>query len=84
VIMIADVMGAMKIRAMCPDANLIFILPRTWEELEKRVRERHDGKEDVIEEHLLAAQEQILCTEQYDYILISEIQSDLADELRSL
>ncbi len=118
VIMIADVMGAMKIRAMCPDATLIFILPQTWEELEKRVRERHDGKEDVIEEHLLAAQEQILCAEQYDYILIndtvedtvrrmgqiihgnrysrncmkafmasyieSEIQSDLADELRSL
>lgn len=118
VILIADIMGAMKIRAMCPDATLMFILPRTWDELEERVRERHAGNEEVIEEHLLAAQEQILCAEQYDYILIndtvedtvrrmgqiihgnrysrnsmktfmesyiaSEIQSDLADELRSL
>lgn len=118
VLMIADVMGAMKIRAMCPDATLIFILPLSWEELEARVRERHAGDEKMIENNLLAAQERILCAEQYDYILIndtvedtvrrmgqiihgnrysrnsmkafmdsyisSEIQSDLAEELRSL
>lgn len=76
VILIADIMGAMKIRAMCPDATLIFILPRTWEELEARVRERHEGKEEIIEQYLLAAQEEILCAEQYDYILINDTVED--------
>lgn len=76
VILIADIMGAMKIRAMCPDATLIFILPRTWEELEKRVRERHAGNQEIIESHLLEAQEEILCAEQYDYILINDTIED--------
>lgn len=72
VILIVDVMGAMKIRALCPDATLIFILPPDWEELETRIRQRHAGNEAMIEERLSAAQEEILCAEQYDYILIND------------
>ena len=60
VIVIADVTGAMRIRARCPEATLIFILSPTWEALE------------TIEELLSIAQEEILCAEQYDYILIND------------
>lgn len=72
VILIEDVIGAMKIRAMCPDATLIFILPPTWEELEERIRTRQGEHPDVIEEKLLEAQEEILCASQYDYILVND------------
>ena len=72
VILIEEAAGAMKIRAMCPDATLIFILPPTWDELEERIRARHEGHPDVIAERLLEAQEKILCASQYDYILIND------------
>ena len=72
VIVIADVTGAMRIRARCPEATLIFILSPTWEALETRIRERHAGNDEKIEELLSIAQEVILCAEQYDYILIND------------
>ena len=72
VIVIADVTGAMRIRARCPEATLIFILSPTWEALETRIRERHAGNDEKIEELLSIAQEEILCAEQYDYILIND------------
>lgn len=118
VLLITDVTGAMKVRALCPDATLIFLLPPTWEELEERIKSRITHSDQELEERLYIAQEEILCAEQYDYILIndtiektvrrlgqiihgnrysrnsmkpflesyleSEIQSDLADEIRSL
>lgn len=72
VILIEDVSGAMKVRAMCPDATLLFILPPTWDELEEKIRERHAGHPDIIADRLLEAQEEILCAGQYDYILIND------------
>lgn len=76
VLLIADVVGAMKIRALCPDATLIFILAPDWNELEARIRKRHAEQPEVIEEHLLSAQEEILCAEQYDYILVNDTVED--------
>lgn len=72
VVLIMDVIGAMKIRVLCPDATLIFLMPPSWEELEQRLRERNTESEEGIEERLNSAQEEILCAEQYDYILIDD------------
>ncbi|HBA64490.1 MAG TPA: guanylate kinase [Lachnospiraceae bacterium] len=72
VILNLDVTGAMKVRALCPDATLIFIMPPTWEELEERIRTRNTENPDVIADRLLIAQEEVLCAAQYDYILIND------------
>jgi guanylate kinase len=73
VILIEDVVGAMRVRALCPDATLIFLLTPDWDELEGRIRERHKGEEEKdIAEYILSAQEEILCAGQYDYILIND------------
>ena len=37
VILDVDTIGAMKIRALCPDATLIYILPPSWDELKSRL-----------------------------------------------
>lgn len=72
VILNVDVTGAMKVRALCPDATLIFIMPPTWDELETRIKNRNTENPDVIADRLLIAQEEILCAAQYDYILIND------------
>lgn len=72
VILDIDVIGAMKIRARCPDATLIFILPPSWEELERRVRLNPNRSESAIQAHMEAAKEEILCAGQYDYVLIND------------
>ena len=72
VILTVDVSGAMKIRSLCPDATLIFIVPPTWNELEERIRNRNTETKEELEERLLIAQEEILCAAQYDYILVND------------
>lgn len=76
VILDIDVVGAMKVRTIYPDATLMFILPPTWEELENRIRARRTESEDEVVELLAAAQEEVLCAEQYDYILINDTLED--------
>ena len=71
VLLITDVTGAMRIRALCPDATLIFIVPPTWKDLEERIRAKHID-EKIIKERLDIAQEEICCASQYDYILIND------------
>ena len=72
VILYVDVMGAMKVRALCPDATLIFIIPPSWEELERRVRASTSLSDQEIKEYLECAEEDILCAGQYDYVLIND------------
>lgn len=72
VILDIDVVGAMQVRALCPDATLIFILPPSWEELERRLRNRNTEDEKTIQERLEIAKEEIACAFQYDYIIIND------------
>ena len=72
VILNVDVMGAMKIRALCPAATLIFMIPPSWAELERRVRESTSLTDQEIKEYLECAEEDILCASQYDYVLIND------------
>ena len=71
VILRLDLVGAMKVRALCPDATLIFILPATWNDLKNNIISRNLSKEE-IEAELMVAQEEIQCMGQYDYILVNE------------
>ncbi|SHJ54732.1 guanylate kinase [Hespellia stercorisuis] len=72
VIVDVDVMGAMKIRALCPDATLIFVMPPSWEELEARLRKRATNDEETIQKFLEMSKEDIVCAGQYDYIIVND------------
>lgn len=71
VILIEDAVGAMRVKAAYPDATLITFLTPTWEELEERIRERASNEEE-LEDRLQRAQEQILCADQFDYVLVND------------
>ncbi|MCH7845419.1 MAG: guanylate kinase [Acidobacteria bacterium] len=51
--------GAHQVRAAYPDAVLLFILPPSLEELERRLRKRGDTSEQDVERRLAVASEQI-------------------------
>lgn len=72
VLLITDVSGAMRIRALCPDATLIFLLPPTWDDLVERIQNQDILSNPELEQRLYIAQEEIQCAEQYDYILIND------------
>ena len=72
VILDIDVIGAMKVRTICPDATLVFLVPPTWEDLETRIHNSKFISESEIAERLEIAKEEVACADQYDYILIND------------
>ena len=59
VILELDVAGAVTVDQQIPEAILIFILPPSWEELERRLRDRHTESEQDIDDRLSIARREL-------------------------
>lgn len=67
-----DAQGAKKIVEKMPEALLIYILPPSFKELEKRIRNRATDSEDVIKHRLSMAKKEIAEAFFYNYVIINE------------
>ncbi len=79
-----EVQGAANVRAKCPDAVLVFIVPPTYEELERRLRGRGTDSEEVIQTRLARALEEIKEIGKYDYLVINDEIVRTAEELDAI
>ncbi|MGB9891689.1 guanylate kinase [Thermodesulfovibrio yellowstonii] len=66
-----DTQGAKNIRKLYPDSVLIFILPPSLKELEKRLLLRNEDK-DIIDKRLSKASQEISQYKFYDYVVIND------------
>ena len=66
-----DVQGARQLKERIPAAVSIFILPPSREILEKRLRDRGEDSEPVIQRRLHDAEEEIRNYSNYDYVLVN-------------
>ncbi len=68
-----DVQGGRQIKSIFPEAVLVFILPPSMAELEKRLRRRGTDADDVIARRLSAARTEIDAgLAGYDYLVVNE------------
>jgi len=79
-----EVQGAANVRAKCPGAVLVFIVPPTYEELERRLRGRGTDPEEVIQKRLARALEEIKEVGMYDYLVVNDEVVKAADELDAI
>ncbi len=74
-----DVQGAESFKKIFPDATYIFIVPPSWQELEKRLVGREKRKDDRIKNRLHTARSELKAFEMYDYIVVNRnIEESLA------
>ena len=76
--------GAAQVRRTMPEATLIFIMPPSMEELERRLRGRGDTAPEAIEKRLAQARWELTQAPKYDYIIINENAEEAAKELLSV
>ena len=76
-----EVQGAAKVRAKCPDAVLIFIIPPSFEELSRRLHRRATDQEEVIQGRLQKAREEYREIPHYDYLVVNDKVSAAAAEI---
>lgn len=80
-----DVQGGNAIKRKFPDAVLIFILPPSMEELERRLRSRGTDSDDVILRRLLASRAEVeKGADSYDYLIVNDRLEDAFNQLRSV
>jgi len=80
-----DVKGGSNIKRVHPDAVLVFILPPSMEELERRLRERRTDSADTIARRMLAARSEMQQgTRDYDFIIVNDDIERAFGELRAI
>jgi guanylate kinase len=68
-----DVQGGRAIQRRYPEAVLVFVLPPSMAELERRLRERGTESEDVIRRRMLAARSELEHgSHAYDYLVVND------------
>jgi len=79
-----DVQGAEQIKRKLPGAVSIFIMPPNRSELERRLRDRSQDKEEDIQQRLETARREIENYGKYDYILVNDRLSDSVQALEAI
>ena len=79
-----EVQGAAKVKASCPEALFIFIIPPSFEELSRRLHRRNTDSEDVITGRLEKARLEFKEIPKYDYLVINDKVSNAVHEIEAI
>ena len=84
VILLIDVQGAAAVTKWRPEAAMIFLIPPSIEELERRLRERETESEEEITKRLMDARSELARIEEFDYLLVNDNLEEAAKELAAI
>lgn len=71
VILKIEVEGAMNVKKIFPEAVLIFILPPSMSELERRLRKRGTENEETIAARIAQAKVEMGFADKFDYLVVN-------------
>lgn len=81
VVLEVDVKGGTQIKKNYPQAVLVFLLPPSWQELEKRLRSRRTEDYERVKERIKQAKKEIDYAPYYDYLIINDDINRALDDL---
>jgi guanylate kinase len=79
-----DVQGGLTVRTKMRDAVLIFLMPPSVDELERRLRDRMTETEEQITTRLLDARSELQQIPNYDYAVMNDDVGRASDLLRAI
>lgn len=71
IILDIDVQGALQVKTKMPEAVMIFVLPRDFETLMRRIRGRGTESEEIIAKRMEKARFELQCFDRYDYAVVN-------------
>jgi guanylate kinase len=84
VMLVIDVQGARQVRAACPDAATVFVMPPSFQILEQRLRGRSKDTEPQIQRRLAVAREEVAAFTEYDYVVVNDELEAAVDRLSGI
>lgn len=83
-ILVIEMTGARWVQVKRPDAVLIFLVPPSFEELERRLRGRGTETEEQIAARMQKARTEVAQMGGYDYIVINDELSDAVADVEAI
>lgn len=84
IILEIDIVGAMNVKKTYDNALLLFIIPPSYEVLEKRLRNRNTDSDDQIRQRLERMEEEIKIMKDYDYFVVNDDIDESLDMMKSI
>jgi guanylate kinase len=84
VVLEIEVNGAEQVLAKCPDAISIFLLPPSFDELEKRIRTRKTEADEVILQRLNKARREMNMKDRYSHVVVNKEIEVTAKEIKDI
>jgi guanylate kinase len=79
-----ELQGARQVRARAPEAQLVFLAPPSWAELQSRLAGRGSEPQAVQEARLKIAQAELDAAGEFDRVVVNDDVARAADELVGL
>ncbi|MDT4892157.1 MAG: guanylate kinase [Pseudonocardiales bacterium] len=79
-----ELQGARQVRESMPDAQLVFLAPPSWDELERRLSRRGTEPPEVIAERLERARVEMAAESEFDAVVVNDDVGRAAAELVGL
>ncbi|TDC99459.1 guanylate kinase [Saccharopolyspora terrae] len=78
-----ELQGARQVREAWPDAQLVMLLPPSWDELVDRLTGRGTEPADVVEKRLAAARDELAAEPEFDETVVNaDVQSATSELVR--
>ena len=84
IILKIEVQGGAEVKRQKPECVMVFIVPPSMEELERRLRGRSTDSEEEIKGRLIRAQEELSFAAHYDYVIENNLLHEAAEALRCI
>ncbi len=84
IILEIEVQGALNVKSTMPEAVTVFVMPPSMIELEKRLRDRGTEEEEVIQQRLKTAVEEMRQSTKYDYIVINDTVNQCVNDIKTI
>ena len=79
-----DVKGALQVKSLMPEAVMIFVLPPDRQTLRERLEGRGTESQEVIEQRLALALNEIKLIGEYDYYIVNDTVENAVNDVRSI
>ncbi len=84
VVLVIDVQGARKVRRRGVETTAVFVMPPSFEVLERRLRGRSKDSDDDIRHRLAVAKQEVASYAEYEFVVINDELTSAVDRLRSI
>lgn len=83
-VLVIDVQGARRVRRRGIETTAVFVMPPSFEVLERRLRGRSKDANAAIARRLDVARQEVAAFAEYDYVVLNDELTAAVDRLRSI